>query len=278
MGSGFSLTLRAFHVGHPWTPLPVFLPEHVALKHAILPVQVILRTGNGKSGCACVVYVYAYAHACVCVYECALTMCERVLEWGCAGSWNRICWEQHKAQKVSHDLKHGVDLFGFRKNLLHVVWRRECFPSLLSVCSDTTHGNIFWEAMGLWKKKKEKSTRHFISSPSFHSFFWFFSNWLNYTHLLPTCGNISLMNICDAFKGCDVQLVDILIVYLGKNWLCLPSVGFITYSIGSMYGWFISMNILFTASISVCNKYTSTHMRQLQVYSIVCHKYAGRVG
>lgn len=59
-----------------------------------------------------------------------------------------------KHQKVSHDLKHGVDLFGLRKNLLHVVWRRECFPSLLSIWSDTTHGNIFGEATGLWGEKK----------------------------------------------------------------------------------------------------------------------------
>lgn len=55
MSSGFPLTLRVFHVGHPWTPFPVFLPEHVASKHAILSVQVILRTGNGNSECACVV-------------------------------------------------------------------------------------------------------------------------------------------------------------------------------------------------------------------------------
>lgn len=68
MSSGFPLTLWAFHVGHPWTPLPVFLPEHVALKHAILPVQVILRTGNGKSECACVVYMCM--RVCVqCVWE-----------------------------------------------------------------------------------------------------------------------------------------------------------------------------------------------------------------
>lgn len=59
-----------------------------------------------------------------------------------------------KHQKVSHDLKHRVDLFGLRKNLLHVVWRRECFPSLLSIWSDTTHGNIFREATGLWGEKK----------------------------------------------------------------------------------------------------------------------------
>lgn len=54
MSAGFPLTLRVFHVGHPWTPFPVFLPEHVALKHAILSVQVILRTGNGNSDCVCV--------------------------------------------------------------------------------------------------------------------------------------------------------------------------------------------------------------------------------
>lgn len=45
---------------------------HVALKHAILPVQVILRTGNGKSECACV-REHAYARVCA--------MRVRVAEW-----------------------------------------------------------------------------------------------------------------------------------------------------------------------------------------------------
>lgn len=58
MSPGFPLTLWAFHVGHPWTPFPVFLPEHVALKHAILSAQVILRTGYGNSECASCVYVH----------------------------------------------------------------------------------------------------------------------------------------------------------------------------------------------------------------------------
>ena len=116
-------------------------------------------------------------------------------------------------KKVSHDLKHRVDLFGFRKNLLHVVWRRECFPSLLAVCSDTTHGNIFGEAMGLRRKKREEEkkkerSRHFISSPSFHSslgpLYFFKPIEFHSVHLLATCGNISLMNIHPAPGDCDM--------------------------------------------------------------------------
>lgn len=105
-----------------------------------------------------------------------MCMCMRVrVGWngGGGGGETGYVGNKTKHQKVSHDLKHGVDLFGLRKNLLHVVWRRECFPSLLSIWSDTTHGNIFREATGLWG---EKNSRHFISSPSFHSFFQFFSN------------------------------------------------------------------------------------------------------
>lgn len=87
--------------------------------------------------------------------------CERGLEWrgwGIGGVVGGVetgyVGYKTKHRKVSHDLKHGVDLFGLRKNLLHVVWRRECFPSLLSIWSDTTHGNIFGEATGLWGEKK----------------------------------------------------------------------------------------------------------------------------
>lgn len=110
--------------------------------------------------------------------------CGRGLEWrgwGIEGGGVETGYVGYKTkhQKVSHDLKHGVDLFGLRKNLLHVVWRRECFPSLLSIWSDTTHGNIFGEATGLWGEKK--SSRHFIPSPSFHSFFSSFqTDWISH--------------------------------------------------------------------------------------------------
>lgn len=80
MSSGFPPTLRLFYVGHPWTPFPVFLPEHVALRHAILSAQVILRTGNGNSASVC---------PCMCSssFACAWKKCGRSeLETGYTGN------------------------------------------------------------------------------------------------------------------------------------------------------------------------------------------------
>lgn len=47
------------------------------------------------------------------------------------------------------------------------------------------------------------------------------------------------MNICDSLRGCDVQLVDMLIVYFGKNQLCVPSGGLFT---DSMQVWRVYIN------------------------------------
>lgn len=104
--------------------------------------------------------------SCVCVWQ----------RTGIRGAETGYVGNNTKHKKVSHDLKHRVDLFGFRKNLLHVVWRGECFPSSLAVCSDTTHGNIFWEAMGLREKRKRALDILFLLSfhTLFSSFLFFF--------------------------------------------------------------------------------------------------------
>lgn len=69
---------------------------------------------------------------------------------------------KHK-KKVSHDLKHRADLFGLRKNLLHVVWRGECFPSLLSACLRHNTWKHFLRGHGSVKKKAKPQTFYFFS-------------------------------------------------------------------------------------------------------------------
>lgn len=141
MSSGFPLTLRVFHVGHPWTPFPVFLPEHVASKHAILSVQVILRTGNGNSECACVV-----------------RMCVQCL-------WVRVrqCWKVGGGETgyVGNNTKHKKCHMIWNTGLIYLASERICcmwfggenvFP-LCSQCAQTQHMETFSERPWVCEKK-----------------------------------------------------------------------------------------------------------------------------
>lgn len=163
MSAGFPLTLRVFHVGHPWTPFPVFLPEHVALKHAILSVQVILRTGNGNSDCVCV---------------CAA--------WGGWGG---------ETGYVGNNTKHKKCHMIWSEGLIYLASERICCMwfggenvfLLCSQCAQTQHMETFSERPWVCEKKRAPDILFLL--PLFIAFLELFSpsNWLNYIHLFATC-------------------------------------------------------------------------------------------
>lgn len=140
---------------------------------------------------------------CCLAYVCALfvRVCERALEykgWGVGGlkqdmlgitqSTKSVTWSETQCwfiwlqkESVACGLEERMFSFFALSVLRHNTWKHFL----------RGHGSV----------KKKKNSRHFISSPSFHSFLDFFfplCNWLNYIHLLAICRNSSVMNICDA--------------------------------------------------------------------------------
>lgn len=198
MSAGFPLTLRVFHVGHPWTPFPVFLPEHVALKHAILSVQVILRTGNGNSDCVCV---------------CAA--------WGGwvrgGGGWGG------ETGYVGNNTKHKKCHMIWSEGLIYLASERICCMwfggenvfLLCSQCAQTQHMETFSERPWVCEKKRAPDILFLL--PLFIAFLELFflpqTDWITYI-CLPHVERNSLMNICIAFDNHDVQLVIDLFFFL----------------------------------------------------------------
>lgn len=125
---------------------------------------------------------------------------------------------------------------------------------LCSQCAQTQHMETFSERP--WVCEKKESFRHFISLPLFIAF-WvlFFSNWLNYIHLLATCRNFSLINIRDPLWGSDVQLADMLILYCGvypllhwfPKWWALP---WLHASVTGTYQWTMYLQPIFQSVIN----------------------------
>lgn len=152
-------------------------------EHAILPDQVIWRTGNGNS-----------ERACACVWKC---VGEGEWRWGAGGEgvWNNI-------QKKSHMIW-SIGLIYLASEKICCMWfGGENVFFLHSQPPQTQHMETFSERPWVC----EKSSRHLFLLPLFIAFH-FFSNWSNYIHLLAKCWSI-LMTICDPLRAvtCNYKL------------------------------------------------------------------------
>lgn len=177
MSFGFPLTLRLFHVGHPWTPFPVFLPEHVALKHAILSAQVILRTGNGNSERVCLCmhsYMGLCAHEKSVVAESlkqdmlGITQSTKSVTWSETQGW--FIWLQKES--VACGLEERMFSFFAPSVLRHNTWKHFERP---------------------WVCKKS-------FSPSFHCVLAFQTDWVTYICSTSVEKRIFLMNNHNALQ------------------------------------------------------------------------------
>lgn len=143
----------------------------------------------------------------------------------------------------------------------------------------TQHMETFSERPWLREKKSKAPDILFLLSPPQPHLL---SNWLSYTHLLATCRNIPLMNILRCVPGLW-RAITRYVNGLFWWWWGRPCAKVWDSSLiprgRSVYARAcIAEHPIYSLDFGPRNKYTSTHMRQSLVGSIVCHKYAGRVG